>query len=215
MKLTKRLQTIADLVGDVSKIYDVGCDHAYLDIYLASKGIKCVAIDVRNQIVKFAQKNVDESGYQDKIDVVLNNGLNGFKVDKEELVIMSGLGTRTILDIIKNQPVNRLIIQSNDNLFLLRKNMMNQNYYISDEKIVFEDNKYYVIIKFESGFKEYTDYELLLGPKLLHQNTDVFTQYLRSMLSHYRDVLLAVPANYLERRIAIEQIIKYIEMALR
>lgn len=215
MKLTKRLQAIADLVGDVSKIYDVGCDHAYLDIYLASKGIKCVAIDVRNQIVKFAQKNVDESGYQDKIDVVLNNGLNGFKVDKEELVIMSGLGTRTILDIIKNQPVNRLIIQSNDNLFLLRKNMMNQNYYISDEKIVFEDNKYYVIIKFESGFKEYTDYELLLGPKLLHQNTDVFTQYLRSMLSHYRDVLLAVPANYLERRIAIEQIIKYIEMALR
>lgn len=215
MKLTKRLQTIADMVDSASKVYDVGCDHAYLDIYLAGIGFDCVAIDVRKPVIEFARKNVCESGLQNKIDVILNDGLNNIKVEKNDIVISSGLGAKTILDITKNQPINRLIIQSNDNLYLLRKTMMERNYHISEENIVFEDNKYYIIIKFELGFKKYTDYELFLGPKLLEVKDDVFIEYLANMQKHFENVLLEIPNSYLDRQSEIETIIDYIKMALK
>ena len=120
-----------------------------------------------------------------------------------------------IVCFIKNQPIKRLIIQSNDNLCLLRKTMTNRNYYICDEKIIFEDNKYYIIIQYESGFKEYTEYELLLGPKLLQSNNDIFRQYLNNLLKHFQNVLLEIPTSYLDRRNEINKIIDYIEMALK
>lgn len=215
MKLTNRLQTIANMVANADKIYDVGCDHAYLDIYLASIGFDCVAIDVRKQIIDFAKQNVAESGLSNKVKVILNNGLSNINVEQEDIVILSGLGAKTILDIVKNQPINRLIVQSNDNLYLLRKTMIDRNYYISDEKIIFEDNKYYIIIKFEPGSKEYTDSQLLLGPILLQNKDDVFVKYLSNMYEHFQNVLLRIPNTYLDKRNEIENIINHIKMALK
>lgn len=214
MKLTRRLQTIADMVDSTSKVYDVGCDHAYLDIYLASIGLDCVAIDVRPPVIKFAKKNVMDSGFQDKIEVILNDGLNNIKIEKNDTVILSGLGAKTILDIIKNQPITRMVIQSNDNLYLLRKTMMERNYHINDEKIIFEDNKFYIIIKFELGFKKYTNYQLFLGPKLLQYKNKTFIDYLNNIQKHFEDVLLEIPDNYLDRQNEIQTIIDYIKMAL-
>lgn len=215
MKLTNRLQVVADMVDDAHTIYDVGCDHAYLDIYLASQGFNCVAIDVRKPVIEFAQKNVSDNGFENKVKVILNNGLDNIKVEKNDIVILSGLGAKTILDITKNQPIRRLIIQSNDNLFLLRKTMIDRNYYISEEKIVFEDNKYYVIIQFELGSKKYSNYELLLGPKLLQNKDTIFIQYLSKMYEHFQKVFNEIPNSYSDRKNEIQEIIDYIKMALK
>lgn len=215
MKLSKRLQAIADMVDMTNLVYDIGCDHAYLDIYLASKGFNCVAIDVRTTVVEFAKKNVNESGFANKIKVILNDGLANIEVKENEMVILSGLGTKTILRIVKNQPIKRLIVQSNDNLYLLRKTMIDRNYYISDEKIIFEDNKFYIIIKFEVGFKEYTDYELFLGPKLLQARDQNFIKYLNGLYNHFQKVLLEIPSDYFNKKTEIQKAIDYIKMALK
>lgn len=214
MKLSKRLQTIADMITEANKIYDVGCDHAYLDIYLANLGFKCVAIDVRKQIIENAKKNVCESGLEKKIDVILNDGLEGLEINKNDVVVLSGLGTKTILKIIKNQPIKRLIVQSNDNLYLLRKIMTDRNYYISEENIIFEDNKYYIIIKFEFGKTEYNEYQLMLGPKLLEKKTSTFIDYLQEKKKHFEELIKIIPTDYSNKKHEMQTIINYIKMAL-
>ena len=35
MKLSKRLETIVSFIDDKDNVLDIGCDHAYIDIYLA------------------------------------------------------------------------------------------------------------------------------------------------------------------------------------
>ena len=60
VKLSKRLKAIADLVDKDSKIIDVGCDHALLDIYLLKKTIikKAIASDVNEGALNQAKRNI-------------------------------------------------------------------------------------------------------------------------------------------------------------
>lgn len=214
MKLTKRLQVIADMVDSADTIYDVGCDHAYLDIYLAQNGFNCTAIDVRENVVDIAKKNVCLANLENKINVVLNNGLNNINITDHDIVVLSGLGAKTILNIVNDRNIKKLVVQSNDNLYLLRKTMMKRNYYISDEKIVLDDNKFYVVIKFEYGYKLYNQQQLLLGPLLLENKTDIYYKYLSIKKEHFENILQSIPKSNLEKREEIEFIIENIKMAL-
>lgn len=215
MKLSKRLQTIADMVDIGSNVYDIGCDHAYLDIYLANLGFKCTAIDSRDVVVQNAKKNVIESGLEKQIDVILNDGLKNIKIETNDVVILAGLGTKSILEIIDDQFIENLIVQSNDDLYLLRKTLNQRNYYITDEKIVFENNKYYIIIKFKLGKVRYDDYELMLGPKLLKNKNEIFRQYLNDKLNHFEETFKKIPERYSNKCIEIKTIIDNIKMALK
>ena len=61
MNITKRLEAIASLISNNSNVIDVGCDHAYLDIYLTlnRENIFCLACDINKNapIDIFIHKN--------------------------------------------------------------------------------------------------------------------------------------------------------------
>lgn len=158
--LSKRLQNIASLV-DTNEVVDVGCDHALLDIYLTKKGHKCTAIDNKETVLLNAYENIKKNNLLDKIQIILNNGLDNYELKGNECVIIAGMGTNTILKIIKKN-INTLIVQSNNDLYKLRKNICKKGYYI-DKEIVVYDKKYYNIIKFKKGNKKYNYYNYYFG----------------------------------------------------
>ena len=211
--LSKRLKVIADMV-DTKSIIDVGYDHALLDIYLAKqKGIKCTAIDVREGIIKNVTNTVKKEKLENQIKVVLNDGLNGIKIDNQDTVILSGLGTNTILNIVSGQKISNLIIQSNDDLYILRKVLTKSNYYIVDEKIIF-DGKYYIVIKFKLGKAKYTNKELLFGPKLIKENNSTFKKYLSMKKDYYEKLVKTIPISHLIRKLKLIIYLNKIKKAL-
>ena len=146
--LSKRLLKVASLV-DTEEIIDIGCDHALLDIYLTNKGYKCTAIDNKETVLNITYNNIKESNLLDKINIVCSNGLDNYKVKGTETVIIAGMGTNTILEILKNtefDKINTLIIQSNNDLYKLRKEIC-KKYYIDKEEVIF-DKKYYNIFMY-------------------------------------------------------------------
>lgn len=211
--LSKRLKVIADMV-DTKSIIDVGCDHALLDIYLAKeRNKKCLAIDVREGIINKVLNNVKQEKLVNKIKVKLNNGLENININKDDTVILSGLGTNTILNIVGNKKIPALIIQSNDDLYLLRKSLTNNGYYITDEKIVM-DGKYYIIIKFKLGKEKYKYNELLFGPKLLKENDLIFKKYLSMKKEYYEKLVKNIPNTYIIRKIKLKKYLNHIKKAL-
>ena len=59
MKLSKRLEAVATLVDIGAKVIDVGCDHAYLDIYLTlNNDNKCIATDINENALNMAKTNI-------------------------------------------------------------------------------------------------------------------------------------------------------------
>ena len=121
-------------------------------------------------------------------------------------MVLAGMGTHTILDILKktNLRFNKIITISNNYHDILRNEMNKLNYIVSNELIVYENNKYYNLIVFKEGKRKYTEKELLLG--LNHKDKIMYNKYLHYLKSKYLEIQ-RVSNN---QNIKANKIIKYI-----
>lgn len=208
MKLSKRLKTIADLV-DTKKVIDVGCDHGYLDIYLTLyKDCTCIATDISSNAIKTCQDNISKYHLEEKITTIITDGINGINIDANDTLVLSGMGTKTIIDILSNKKLsNTIIISSNNNLEELRRFMVSIGYYINNEMYIFEHNIHYVIIKFIKGYKEYNDYDYLLGPIAIKDNN-----YKTYILNHYNNIYNKIPKTNNTLKKYYQNIINYVKI---
>ncbi|MDD2409239.1 MAG: class I SAM-dependent methyltransferase [Bacilli bacterium] len=176
--LSNRLKSIAGLVQNKDKVMDIGCDHALLGICLVKNNIlnNIVVSDINQKALDNAIKNIKKYKLQDKIDARLGNGIS--VIDKNiNTIIISGLGTNTIIKILSHpnlKQIKKLIIQSNNDHYLLRKYLVLKEYYITHESIVYDKGHYYINIVFEKGKRKYTFKELMYGPFLIYANKDYF-----------------------------------------
>lgn len=143
MKLSRRLQAISDLINPNSKIIDVGADHAFLDIYLnIYKNCQCLAIDKSKYCTKTAIENAKK--YKADIKAITNDGLKNIKLN-DEIIVISGMGTRNIMKILNFDLKNDLILSSHTNIDDLKEFLKNKGYYIYKEVIIEEYKTYDVI----------------------------------------------------------------------
>lgn len=202
--LSLRLKKIASLIPKDCEIINVGTDHALLEIYLAqTKSVSSIGIDISYPSVIKAKNNVLKAKLNDKIKIINNNGLEGIET-KNKIITISGLGTNTILNILKDVNNNDIIIQSNNNLYELRKEMNKKGYYIYREEIVHE-KKWYVIIYFKKGHKKYSNFELYLGPKIKDK------KYVNYLYELNIKKLKNIPKNKWFERYKIKKIMKQLK----
>ena len=201
IKISKRLEAISSLIPINSKIIDIGCDHALLDIYLYQKGISktIIASDINKNALNNAKNNIKKNKLDKYIETRLGNGLDPLKEeDNIDTIIISGMGGHTITDFLKKsknklEKINTIIIQSNTKLALLRKEITKLNYLIDDEIILEDNKKIYVIIKFIKGNKKYTKKEIYFGPILLKKKDKLFIDNTRKELQKLKTHLCLLP----------------------
>ncbi len=220
MKINDRLKHIGDLVEANSFCLDVGCDHAFLDIYLVkqNKNIKAIASDIAEGPVKQARENIKREGLEKKIEVRLGNGLDTYS-DEVNTVIISGMGGRNMIGIFKNnmkvlKKIDTIIISPNNYQIDVKKFLTKNGFYIDDEELVKDKKFIYQIIKFKKGKRHYTRREYFFGPVLLEKKGNLFEEYYkREKLS--REILISIlPKNYRYKKFITKREIKMIEREL-
>ena len=220
MKINDRLKQIGDLVEANSFCLDIGCDHAFLDIYLVkqNKNIKAIASDIAEGPVKQAKENIKREGLEDKIEVRLGNGLDTYS-DEIDTVIISGMGGRHMIGIFKNnmavlKKIKTIIISPNNYQIDIKTFLTKNGFYIDDEELVKDKKFIYQIIKFKRGKKHYSKREYFFGPILLQKKGGLFEEYYkREKLS--REILVSIlPKNYRYKKFITRREIKMIEEEL-
>lgn len=180
MKLSKRLLTVANYIANESYVVDAGCDHALLDIYLTKiKNCQCLAIDKSASSVEKARLNIEKSGLTSKICLKRQAGLLAKDLKTDTIVCILGMGYKTILAILKSVNLanaSTLIIQSNNNQFALRKEICKLGFYIYYEEVIYEHDKFHVIISFKKGHQRYHLTDYLFGPIIL-KNKEHYQEY--------------------------------------
>lgn len=217
MKINDRLKKIGDLVETNSFCLDIGCDHAFLDIYLVkkNKNIKAIASDIAEGPLNQARENIKRDGLEDKIEVRLGNGLDTY-TDEVNTIIISGMGGRNMIGIFKNnmkvlKNIDTIILSPNNYQIDVKKFLVKNGFYIDDEELVKDKKFIYQIIKFKKGKRHYSRKEYFFGPVLLQKKGALFEEYYkREKLS--REILISIlPKNYRYKKFITKREIKMIE----
>ena len=177
MKISKRLQSLAGLVAKEDIVADIGCDHALLDIYLIENNIlsKVLVSDININALNNGINNIKKHHLEAKIEAKLGPGIETLTSDINTLII-SGMGASTIIKILSHpniKQINKLIIESNNDHFILRCYLCANGFYISHESVIYDSGQYYINIVFLRGNKKYSLKELKYGPLLINANKDM------------------------------------------
>lgn len=205
-ELSNRLGTCLSFLSGLESIADIGTDHALLPCYgiLNNKIKQAVAADVGAGPLQSAKKTVNKHELQTKVDLRLGSGLSVLQPGEVEGVVIAGMGGKLIRSIIGAhlevaRSLKRLVLQCNVDAALLREALMEWNFEIIDEALIFEDGKYYeiVVAKPSAASVDYSKNELFFGPMLLKNRADdVFQNYWQIGLEKQRLILSRLPEGH-------------------
>lgn len=196
MQLSKRLQAVADLVTPGSRVADIGCDHAYISIYLITQNISphVIAMDINKGPLEKARENIIRYNQEDRIEIRQSDGLNKLHPGEADTLLLAGMGGALTLKILSEQPevlasVRELILQPQSELHLVRKALYGLGFFIVREHMLVEDGKYYVCMKAKAAslITDRQPYELTgkvhyyYGRFLLEQKDPILYKYLNKM----------------------------------
>lgn len=157
MKLSQRLCTIADMIQEGKVLCDVGTDHGYIPITMVKSGVveQAIAMDVRKGPLERAQEHIAGEGLTDKITTRLSDGLEKLKPGEADVVVIAGMGGELMMRILregedKAKACSYLILQPQSELEEFRRFLWENQYSILEERMVYEDGKYYPMMKVSS-----------------------------------------------------------------
>ena len=214
IKLNSKLEEISKFVNIEDRVYDIGCDHGLLDIYLVKKlGIFVHAVDNKEGPLDSAKKN-SKIYNVNNIVFEISNGLD--KYNKENCVIMAGIGGLTCINIFKSHKeyiknIDKIIVSANNFQIEVRKYFTSIGYKIEKEILVKDKKIIYEIEVFVKGKEIYNKKDYFFGPRLLENKNNLFNEYYDSKLKSKRIILKLMGNKYFFRRIKLNNEIKMIE----
>ncbi len=198
MNLPYRLKRIvAHVPEDSRKAADIGCDHAYVAIELVHqhKVEKVLACDVREGPLRAAERNIRAAGVSDQVETRLGDGLHPVRSGEVDTVIIAGIGGELMIRILDGRlgDFKRFILSPQSELSKVRRFLTDNGMEISDEEMLTDEGKYYVIMSCTAGNKTpvrgHAQYEYTYGWKLLEKKSPVLRAYLLKEQERYLGIL--------------------------
>ncbi|MFD0586751.1 tRNA (adenine(22)-N(1))-methyltransferase [Paenibacillus sp. GCM10027627] len=165
IKLSKRLQRIADYVTPGSRVADIGSDHALLPVYLLQNGVSPSAIagELNSGPYMAAKKQAADAGLTARLSVRQGNGLAVLGKDEADTITIAGMGGSLMSGILeagfqdgKMEGVTELVLQPNVGEDEVRAWLLDKGWKLKAESILEEDGKIYEVLhaRKENGAKE-------------------------------------------------------------
>ena len=197
MKLSDRLQAIADLIEKDTRVADIGTDHGYLSAYLVEHNIvkNVIATDVNEKPLKKAKDYVEANDLGDKIQTRLGSGLEPIEKGEIDIAVIAGMGGNLISDILDSSKdisnsIDTFIFQPMTGEEELRKYLYENNYKIINEKLAKEGKRFYHILKVTHGSDILEDdIYLEIGKKLIDNKDELVGELINLKLQKIKTIM--------------------------
>lgn len=200
--MSERLLAVASMVTPGSVVCDVGCDHGYVPIYLVKHHVcpRVIAMDVNEGPLKAAMEHVREAGLLPYIEIRLSDGVTALEPGEADCLIIAGMGGRLMERILTEgrgqiATMKEVILQPQSEIAAFRKFLREQGYALLSENMIFEDGKYYPMMKVAPGKVRNTETVLWqqvydrYGFLLLQEKHPVLHQFLVWEENHNREIM--------------------------
>lgn len=215
ISLDARLMTIAEMVGRCPAVADIGCDHGRLGAFLLQRGWvgRALLMDVSDTSLDKARALIRLLGLAQRARFLVCDGAEALN-EPIDAAVIAGMGGATAAGIVERGRGRlggaRLILQVNVGHPELRRRLAAAGYRLTDERIVRDGRRLYVIMEAQPGKAEYDERELHVGPILLRRKPEELSDYAAFRLRVARKALdgarqggEAAVISELEREIAI------------
>ena len=160
LQLQPRLQLLASLIPEGSRLADVGTDHGYVPVYLLQRGLikGAIASDIGAEPLQHA-KNTAAEYEVEGIDFRLCPGLDAITPEECDTILIAGMGGETIITILENAPWTKrgdhlLLLQPMTKVEMLCKWLADNGYTFTGERLVFDKDHLYPIMLVRGGSQE-------------------------------------------------------------
>lgn len=211
--LSIRMKAVADMTVAGHTVADIGCDHAFVPIYLIENNIssRVIASDVRSGPCDVARRNIAEYGLTDVIDLRLGYGLDTIGEGEADTIIIAGMGGLLINSILDKgyrvaASAKQLILQPQSDIDKVRKNIIDKSWDIVSEDMLIDMGKYYTILNVATNHSEPHDRTqaaddvssvrkaayLKYGKYLIEHGNSVLKEYLISKRTANQKLILSL-----------------------
>lgn len=154
MLLSDRMQAVAALVSPCKSMADIGCDHGYVAIELIRSRTceKVIAMDINKAPLERAKGNISDYGMQEYIETRLSNGAAALMPNEADGIVCAGMGGRLVISILEQSralicEMKQVVLQPQSELDEVRRYLRTNGYLIEKEDMIFEDGKYYPMMR--------------------------------------------------------------------
>ena len=152
--LSKRLESIVELAGSGDTLCDVGCDHAHVPIRLLQNGQyrRAIGMDVIEGPLGKARGNLELYGMTGDVELRLSDGLNAFHAGEADTLVVTGMGGTLMREILLREPdktrsFSALVLGPQSDPDRVRAAVRELGFSLEDERLIFEDGKYYPVLR--------------------------------------------------------------------
>lgn len=199
MLVSKRIKEICKFIDCCDILGDVGCDHGYIGLYSLENKLcnGVIATDISKDSLKKAMFNVKGSKFTNCISFRVGPGLKVFKKDEINVAVIAGMGGNLIRDIIEDsldifKDMDYLVLQPVQNVEVVRKYIYEKGYNLIEEKVIYDEEKYYPIIKVSYGENEkksFSDIVYELGEKVICNPSEEEIMYINHKINHFKEII--------------------------
>lgn len=158
IKLTDRLQIIADEIKQNETMADIGTDHGFLPISLWERGIcsKVIMADISEGSLNKARVNAQVLYPEETFDFRLGSGLEVLLPEEVDNVVIAGMGGILMTEIMekdlsKTRSFKKMILQPRSGQGKLRYWLIRNDFSIMKESLVREGKYICEILTVEPG----------------------------------------------------------------
>lgn len=221
-KLSKRMKAVAAMVNVNGVLADVGTDHGYIPIALVEqKRIqRAIAMDINVGPLERAKRNIAASHLEDYIETRLSDGVEALKEHEADTILIAGMGGELMIKIMTEgqaifEQAKEIILQPQSDIRRVREYLRLQHFQIMDEDMVFEDGKYYPMMRVERNLNLDENWKRMdaasivacdsYGPLLLKHGNPVLRRFLvkehKQLLKIITDLRKQPVSDAIEERI--------------
>lgn len=180
--LDARLTAIAEMVGRCAAVADIGCDHGRLSAFLLQRGWveRALLTDVSETSLDKARALIRLLGLSQRARFLVCDGAEALN-EPVDAAVIAGMGGPTAAGIVERGREKlggaRIIAQVNVGQPELRRRLAAAGYRLTDERIVRDGRRLYVVMEARPGRAAYNELQLRVGPVLLEKRPPELGDY--------------------------------------
>ena len=214
IKLSDRLQKIADFIEPGESVADIGTDHGFLPIALWERG-KCPHVilgDINAGPLEKARANIQKH-YPDKtFDVRIGSGIQTVLPAEVDVIVIAGMGGLLIAEILgddlkKSKSFKKLILQPRNAQDKLRLWLVENGFDFADETLV-RERKYLceiiLVVPVKPGLETKAPCNLIdleISPILFKKNDPLLVEFIENKIRIENKVYEAIQAAAVKNKV--------------